>query len=53
MSGLVSVQRVLGGKRISIPEEASRTLGLDVGDFVIVEVKGKVMHIKAAKVTPR
>lgn len=53
MSGMTSVQRILGGKRISIPAEASRELNLDEGDFVIVKVEDGSMRITPAKVIPR
>jgi AbrB family looped-hinge helix DNA binding protein len=50
---MTSVQRILGGKRISIPAEASRELNLDEGDFVIVKVEDGSMRITPAKVIPR
>jgi len=50
---MVNVQKVLGGRRISIPASVSEELGIDVGELVIVEWKNGSLKIIPAEVSPR
>jgi AbrB family looped-hinge helix DNA binding protein len=53
MSSMQTVQRVLGGRRVSIPEAASKALGIKEGDYVIMEVEADGLRIIPAEVSPR
>ncbi len=47
------VQRVLSGGRITISEEARKSLRVKVGDYVILRTRNGVLEVIPAKVEPR
>ena len=50
-----SVQRVLGGRRVTIPNDYADALSLKEGDLVIltIDLKGKSITIVPAEAVPR
>lgn len=48
-----NVQRVLAGKRISIPESYAKKYGINEGDFVIVDASGTKLQVIPAQVTEK
>ena len=48
-----NVQRVLAGKRISIPEAYAKKYGINEGDFVIVDASGSKLQVVPAEVTEK
>ena len=49
----VQVQRVMSGRRVSIPDSVSKEIGLKEGDYVIVEVEGHSVRLVPAEIKPR
>ena len=47
------VLKVLAGRRITIPEEISKKLNIDEGDFVIVRLEDGSFRVIPAEVTVR
>jgi len=47
------VQKILGGGRISIPDEWMRRYNAKEGDPVIVEFDSKVLKVQLAEVHPK
>lgn len=47
------VQRVLSGRRISIPEVYAKKCGINEGDFVIVEMSGSRLQVVPAEVSEK
>jgi len=47
------VQKVLGGRRITIFNEACKTLGIKEGSFVIVRLEEGGLRVIPAEVRPR
>lgn len=47
------VQKVLSGRRISIPESYAKEFGINEGDFVIVQLNGKRLEVVPAEVTEK
>lgn len=48
-----NVQKVLAGKRISIPESYAKKYGINEGDFVIVDASGSRLQVIPAEITER
>ena len=48
-----NVQKVLAGKRISLPESYAKKYGINEGDFVIVEASGSKLQVVPAQVTEK
>ena len=53
LSHFEHVQKVLGGCRITIFDEARKTLGIKEGDFVILELKDGSLTVIPAEVKPK
>lgn len=53
MAQLEQVQKVLGGFRITIFDEARRKLGLKEGDYVIVRLEDGSLRVVPAEVRER
>jgi bifunctional DNA-binding transcriptional regulator/antitoxin component of YhaV-PrlF toxin-antitoxin module len=53
LSQLKQVQKVLGGRRITIFNEACKELGIKEGDFVILELKDGSLRVIPAEVKPK
>lgn len=53
LSQLKQVQKVLGGRRITIFNEACKTLGIKEGDFVILELEEDSLRVIPAEVKPK
>jgi len=47
------IQKVLSGKRITIPAEVLEKLGINEGDYVIIEWEDENFRIIPAEVRPR
>lgn len=52
---VLTVQKIMSGGRITIPEEARKILKLKPDDYVLIEVLAKIRTVKItpAKVVPR
>ncbi len=48
-----NLQRVLGGRRITIPEDSGEKLGINVGDYVLVETTDRGITIRPVDIVPR
>lgn len=44
------VQRVLSGRRVSIPDDMSKDLGIQEGDYVIVKAENGGIRIVPAEI---
>ena len=49
LSSLGTPQKILAGKRVSIPDEIMKDWKIDVGSYVLVGKEGKRMYIAPAK----
>ncbi|MCL5252891.1 MAG: hypothetical protein M1351_02225 [Candidatus Thermoplasmatota archaeon] len=47
------VQKVLEGRRITLPDESTKRFDIHVGDYVLVEAAEDMIIVRPAEVVPK